>query len=81
MNEVLLINKMVGRKDTCLLSLRAHSKHVNNVALPIYLAVHYLCGGTYAHSVQWISYSVPRYCTAEHLDTDRGCLMIVVTYV
>ena len=54
--KVLLIDKMVGRKGTCLLSRRAHSEHVNNFAQPIYLAVDYLCGGTYAHSVQWISY-------------------------
>ena len=51
---------MIGRKSTCLLSKRAHSKHVNNFAQVIYLAVHYLCGVTYAHSVQWISYSGPR---------------------
>ena len=51
---------MVVRRGTCLLSRTAHSKHVNNFAQPIYLAVHYLCGGTYAHSVQWISYSGPR---------------------
>ena len=40
MDEVLLINKMVGREDTCLLSKMAHSKHANNFAQPIYVAVH-----------------------------------------
>ena len=35
-------------------------KHVNNSVEPIYLTVIYLCGGTYLHSVQWISYSGPR---------------------
>ena len=55
--KVLLINKIIGRNGTCVLFRRAHSKHVNNFAKPIYVAVHYLCGGMYAHSVQWISYS------------------------